>query len=399
MARFSVPFSNHVLKALCVLLALGPGALAKDEAISGLRVDPAYFYENPEPRDFKKISRSVIEFAKREHFNTLYVYAYNSQYGAFYPTAYKDTHVEPTAGKANVFGMIADAAHREKIKVVAVIPVNQFQSIWKAHPDWRAKRKDGADYQPNASSFFISAWNDDYREWFKGFVADLIKKNPKIDGVEAVEPAVDLEWQHQTDYNPIAMKTFKEKHPNAEPGDEHWKKHRASGLTSLIATMNQVAHSFHKKAYVVQTIPAKADGELFSFSDLSEGTGFDLDAILKLPKNERPDYVMGEFIWQQWREQFSDTSFDPKWTSKAAKQFVELVKPYAEPIIHVEASTFGSTRPGPDEIRQALKSAEEAGAGIDLYSYHLVNTLTQLRAPASQPANSKPERAPASTKH
>ncbi len=129
----------------------GGGMSSEDAATSapistgktrGIRLDPGYFYNSHGGQSVEAVARDVINTIKNARGNTIYLYAYNTMHGAFYPTTYNGTTVEPGYGTQNVFGVVAKEAKRQGFKVVAVVPLNNFKGVWTNNPSWRSKQAD-----------------------------------------------------------------------------------------------------------------------------------------------------------------------------------------------------------------------------------------------------------------
>ena len=131
--------------------------------IRGLRVDPSYFYNLYPGQTAGAAATKLVAQAKASGANTLFVYAYNSVYGAFYTTTYSNTIVENGYGKQNILEAIATAAKLVSIRVVAVAPINNFKTLWTNNSAWRAKARNGADYRPFADTFLLSASHPSFK--------------------------------------------------------------------------------------------------------------------------------------------------------------------------------------------------------------------------------------------
>ena len=350
----------------------------KPDKLRAMRVNPAYLYETAKGAPPKRLAeiaaKAVVADARAAGVETLFVQAYNSQYGAFYPTTYPHTQVEGGLGKQDIFGAILKRAHQSGLQVVAWLPVNDFKKAWTDVPEWRSKRRDGGDYQPLAQVYLLSTWHDGVRDWYRGFLSDLITHYPTLDGIEGAEGKVDINWKGEADFNPAANLKFQQKFPQAHLGDATWKKFRADGLTELHRILGEVAHAHGKSAYVVQTWTPDTQGRLMTSPTLRDATGFDFDGILDLATPGRPDFLAAELIWQQWSDEFHSTTFNPGWTEGAARAFVSRVDKRATPLVHVELTRFGRTEPTLSQFGQALATGLRLSGGTTFYDYHLAKT-------------------------
>jgi hypothetical protein len=366
--------------------------------IKSIRVDEGYFYDLFPGQSAATIANTVTQDALNSGVNTLFVYAYNDTYGAFYPTTYPNTVVEGGYGQQNVFNELVNAAHARGIRVIAVLPINNFLHVWNNNPSWRSKRRDGSDYTAYGTHN-LSAWHDDYRNWYKGFLQDFFARNPNVDGIEAVEGMIDFNWDKTSDYNTIANQKFYSAYPTGVLGDANWLQHRALGLTTLHGIFSETAHAYGKPAMVVQTWTAGSTGALLSSASIRDGCGFDFDGIMNLPLSQRPDYLQAELMWQQWKAEYGTSVFTPEWTQTAGQSFVTKVAGRLQPVVHIEISNFSGSAanitPTLDEFRRSLTSARAVGMGVDIYDYYQLKTrgaLTILRdvfgAPTTSPSPS-----------
>lgn len=344
--------------------------------VRGLRVDPSYFYNSHPNQNPEVIAQQVIQKAKASGVNTLFVYAYNSYFGAYYTTKHKMTSVENGHGKINIFKILNLEAKKHSLKTIAVLPVNNFKDVWDKKPEWRVKKKDGTDYIPADNIYLLSAWHPEFKKWLKSFYTDFAKRNPQVDGIEVVEPFIDYKWNQESDYNPVANKKFKKLYPKSEFGSQDWLNFRAQGLTDLIAIMNSVCAHHKKESYLVQTWPAQKDGHLFTTEMIKNNTGLDFESLFNLSGNKKLNYVMAELMWQQWAAEYGDAHFNPQWTVQATNEFLNIVNSRSTPLIHVEISEFTGTSqkraPSSVEFSETLKSISNMNVGIDVYDQHQI---------------------------
>lgn len=345
--------------------------------LRGLRVDTAYFYELYPNLSVAQITQKFMTEIKSSAVNTLFIYAYNPVFGALYPTDYPYTITEGNYGQENILKALTLVAKSYGLKVIAVVPVNNFKSVWDKNPLWRSKTIEDQDYIPGKDIYLLSAWHPEFRDWLRGFYTDLLEKNPEIDGIEAVEPFIDYNWFGEADYNPFANMVYKVAFPNGELGDANWNSLRAQGLTDLIGIMNSIAHLFAKTTYLVQTWPAKVDGRLFSNAEIKSNIGLDFDGVLNLKNPERPDFIMAEFMWQQWAAEYGFGVFSEEWTRQAALNFMKFVDSRANVVVHLEISPFSGRRqrviPTKPQFLKALQSLRDLDIGIEVYDYSQIS--------------------------
>ncbi|QDK38684.1 hypothetical protein [Bdellovibrio sp. NC01] len=364
--------SVFILLVLIPLTACAQNVSAENDMRS-LRVDPAYFADLYPHQLPSVIAKTVIANAKKAGVNTIFLYAYSAEHGAFYQTDYPFTEIEEHMGVLNAFAYVVDEAKAANIKVIAVTPVNDFRIAWLAHPEWRSKLQSGADYKPFARTFHLSAWHPEFREWFKGYVHDLLTRFPSLTGIEAVEPTVDCLWTGEPDYNPAVITEFRRRYPQSPLGGNDWNKVRALGITQLVAIVSKAAHQHKMISGVVQTWPAYYDGTLMSPATIRDSVGFDFDGVLNLQGDEKLDFVIGEFLWQQWAGEYGGNIFTPAWTRYAANEFLKFIDTRSVGVLHVEISPWtgqhSTVTPTVQEFADTLKEIRDMGAAIDVYDH------------------------------
>ena len=342
--------------------------------IKSLRVDPGYFYDLFPGMSAQQIAWRVVEDAEKARINTLFIYAYNSYWGAYYPTNYPNSLVEEGLGKLDIFGLLLKAAQTKNIAIVAAMPLNDFRPVWEKYPSWRSKNASGGDYRPFTHLHLLSAYHRSFRSWLQGLYQDFLTRYPGVSGIEAVEPMVDYFWNKDADYNSAATLAFRNQFPQGVIGSNSWLKFRAQGLTDLLSIMSIQAHYFGKKSFVVQTWTAAADGTLMAASILRDGFGFDFDGIANLQGTKKIDYLMAEIIWQQWAAEYGRKIFSPQWTRQAANSFLSWLGNRASPLLHVEISDFegngGVIEVNSEEFATSLRVIQDfPAAGVDIYDY------------------------------
>ncbi|MCC2679040.1 MAG: hypothetical protein K0R29_1616 [Pseudobdellovibrio sp.] len=348
----------------------------------GIRVDPGYFYSSHPGQSVDDVARDVVNTVKNARGNTLYLYAYNTVHGALYPTNYSQTTVEPGYGTQNVFGAVTAEAKRQGLKVVAVVPLNNFKTIWENNSAWRSKQAGGADYVPQDGTYLLSASHPDYRAWYQGFLNDLIARNPQIDQVEAVEPTMDYSWNGVPDQNPAALAKFAAAYPSAAVGSQEWLNFRTNEFLSLIMLFNQTVHARGKQTALVHTWTVTGDGHLSDATAIKNSTGFDWIAVSKLTGASKTDYLITEFIWQQWYSTFGTAVFNPDWITSIAAEYNNTLKNAGATstlIIHVEISNFAgaynSTRPTNDQFGQTMANTAKLSNSVSVYDFNQIKNL------------------------
>lgn len=360
-----------------------PTAPAQSPSVrsKGIRLDPAYFYSSHTGQSASAIASDVVTTLKAAGVNTIYLYAYNSIYGAYYNTSYADTQVENGYGQQNIFGAITDEAKQQGLQVVAVVPLNNFKKVWQNNPSWRVKQAGGADYLPISNTYLLSASVNEYKNWYMGFIDDLVAQNPNIDGVEAVEPTLDFSWNGVPDQNPAALALFNARFPSSAVGSTDWKNFRAQEFLNLIALFNQRVHLTGKQTYLVQTLTANANADLMDSATYKSSTGFDYDGVATLSGSSKTDHLITELIWQQWFSEYGNSNFNPEWVSTAGAALITRLRNLGSTcdlIMHVEISNFtghnGSTTPTDSEFLRTINAVKSLNTGVSVYDYNQIRT-------------------------
>lgn len=331
-----------------------------------MRFDPSFYYHMGYTA--KNLAERIAIDAKDTGVNTIFMMTYNPTYGAFYKTSYPHTKVEGGFGSQDILGELIKTAHEKNIKVVAWLPVNNFKKVWEDYPEWRQKRRDGSDYKPGPYSYYLSSFNPDFKDWYAGFLDDLLKRYPDLDGIEGAEAVIDERWDGSATYDTYSNNAYFKAYPDGKLGDNNWRKFRAKGLTEVYGILIQRAHAHNTASYVVQTWAAKRDGRLMLSSDIRDGCGFDFDGIMS--SQYKPDYIIAELIWQQWAAEYKDEeTFTPEWTEQAAKEFMSFVNGRVIGLVHVELTGWASRSITNREFEISLKKAFDFSGGADFYDH------------------------------
>ena len=349
----------------------------------GIRLDPSYFYTSHSGKSVQEIATDVMTNLSSVGTNTVYLYAYNSIYGAYYPTDYQYTNVEAGYGVMNIFAGLVAEAQKKKIKVIAVMPLNNFKTAWESNSSWRSKTSGGIDYKPFADAYLLSVSKPEFKTWYQGLIQDLVQRHPHISGVEAVEPTLDYSWAGLPDQNQAALDKFNALEPGSAVGSQNWRNFRAQEFTDFIALFNQKVHSLDKETYLVQTWTADSSGNLMDPTTIKNSSGFDFLGIGSLSGASRSDNFICELIWQQWYGEYGNSIFSPDWISAASSSFISKMKTAGSTsklIVHIEISKFAgpytSIQPSLDQFKQTIQAAKTTPAdGVSVYDYQQIRTL------------------------
>jgi len=346
--------------------------------VRSVRFDAAYYYGRGESA--RALAAELTQSWADKGINLVYYYAYNRVYGARYYTRYADMPLEDY-GQQDLLGHLLREAHARGIRVVAWLTGPQSKQMWEAHPEWRQKRVDGSDYQPDRDSFPLCVRHPEVQQWWFGLLADLLDRYPELDGVDIAEAQVDL-WGDNAC------------HCERCQGETHdlqaWREYRAEGLTEFLLATVRLVRGRGRESHITTTFTARPDGTLMSPDDVRDATGFDLRALLASP--DRPDVIQAELIWQQWAALYRDqATFTAPWTQEAVRRAKQLVAGRAKLIAHVELTDFGGGGlSGPSIARTVASAVAGAPYGVDIYDAHQldqVEGVTQYLQTAWLPAS------------
>lgn len=367
---------------LCFILVLFLTGLLEAKALPvkhSIRLDPGRLYElyDFSRHDMSVVAETVAQDIASSGFSRVFVFAYSPLYGAFFQTKYPQTEVENFLGQGNFLKLFVSAAQNRKLDIVFSIPINNYETPWTLNPHWRVKNSSGKDYKPDAQSHYLSASSLEYRQWFLGLTESILKDFPGIQGLEALEPHVDLYWTQQSDFHEDALKAFKSQFPKSQPGSPDWWQFRSQELTGLLGLFFQRINQNQKESHVVQTWPAQQSGNLISAQNLRDLIGLDFVALQSLPSEKRPQFIQIQLLWQQWKAQFGTPNFNPEWVKTATLQLQDFFKSPPETstnlILHIEKSEFkgprGTIKPSKQEFLSNLRHSVEINLPVDVYDY------------------------------
>jgi hypothetical protein len=277
--------------------------------LQGIRFDPSYYYNLNRP--VEKYLDSLITSWRSNGINTVFFKAYDPQYGAVYRTHYAHNR-QTDYGKSDFMKTFIRIAHKNNLRFIAWLPVLEHKGAWDDKPAWRIKDSNGQDLLPFADRHFLCGNNPEVRAWWNGFITDLLKKCPDIDGVDFAEPAAV--WKNRTACSCSECKKFFGT-GNVAFSSESINK-RADVLTDLLLESCKIVRDA-KKVSCVTIIPTVTQtGNVLPFADQKLLSGMDPDSLLNSPSH--PDWISLEILWQQWADTYNDPgSFTPAWTKTA----------------------------------------------------------------------------------
>ncbi|MGZ4207231.1 MAG: DUF2334 domain-containing protein [Actinomycetota bacterium] len=362
-----------LMAATLSLSGLGAaGAATAPSRVQGVIVDPAdYVTRQP---NAAALARTLAADLADDGVNTIYLNAYNVEYGAYYRTSYRYSSEAPY-GRQDLLGKLINAAHARGIRVFAAFYDHQHRGAWEANPSWRAKTQSQGDYNPPRTDvqFYLSVGRPEAVAWWLGFLRDLLTNYPNLDGIELREPIVNW-WGTDADWNPAMTAAFRQAHPGAARGGDEWRAYRAQALTTFMHGEIAAIHKTGRLAHVTTVGSAYESGTLMPATDVARETGFDLDGLLT--GADRPDAIKVEIIWQQWARNWGFVTFTPAWTGYATGAFLRQIAGRAPVIVHIELTQFGSHKLTSSEVDETLTLADRTDvAGLDVYSAALADRM------------------------
>ena len=343
----------------------------KPNRVHSIRFDPSYYYDSE--LNVNQFAEKYAHEWRSSGVNTVHMKVYDPIHGAVYRTKHL-LNIETDYGRVNLLKAMLEACHQENIRVFAWIPAFRHKHAWEAHPEWRVKQLDGRDYQPTPESYFLCTRHPDFREWWLNFINEILETYRDIDGIDVAEPIVAWKTDAGCFCDQCQQAFEKEEKFSKEISSRIWEKIRPVPLTSLLEKTCHLIQSYEKSASITTIVTSHDDGNLYSPEEQCALTGFDLNSILDSP--DKPDIIDGEFIWQQWADIFDDTvTFTPKWTTRAAEQFITQVDNRSAVIIHPELTPLGNVGVTDKQFIESMTSILDAGAdGIDFYDSFQADT-------------------------
>ncbi len=304
--------------------------------------------------------------------DTIYAKAFSCEYGTYWkdPTNAYLFH-EGGHGANDILRTFILRAHESGIRVVAwVQPAIAFVGAWQAQPDWRMKSRDGSDFDPDRR--LLSPFNADAVRWVGHTINEILDLG--VDGLDVAETDYGA-WGTNATYDAAANAAYFQQYPTGTLGDADWRQFRAAALTERVyGSIGGWTRAKGKEFGVTYTWTVSAAGALFADADIADHTGFSFEGVLNLAATSRPQIVQAELIWQQWADAYGDpATFVPAWTFSAATDFVAQVDRRALPVVHVEATPFGSVAPTAAQFEQGLRLAlSNLWCGADFYDHRQV---------------------------
>ncbi|MFP4379056.1 MAG: DUF2334 domain-containing protein [Candidatus Sumerlaeia bacterium] len=353
---------------------------------SAVRFDPSYYYEGRRPN---QVARAMAEKWESAGINLVFYRMYDPKYGAFYKTDY-DLNKQGDFGRFDLLGQVIRECHERGIEVYAWTPVLNHGGAWEAHPEWRAKKRDGSDYTDRGLEFPLCARNPEAAKWYLGFVRDFVENYPELDGVDLAEPVVS--WrENEACHCELCRAAFN------QAGAEMDSRVRAEPLTRLLLNATVMVHKMEKPVCLTSVQSALPSGALSSWERFMEITGMDLEAMLAAKGDEAIDIICPEFLWQEWKSLFessaqSSGTFSPEWTGRAVREFMARIDSQVEVLIHLEITDIENIKVDESDLRASIREAVRAGAtGIDVYNSHQLDEKSAWAAMSNVNRLEKPQ--------
>jgi len=339
------------------------------EFIKGVTLDPWAYSRSPLPA--RELAEELAERYRQNGVNTVFCYAYNVNQGAAYRTRYRGATVSDW-GRQDLLGHLLRACHDRGIRVVAWMYSGRDQAMWKKHPEWRERTRDGKEYNPLRlhAAYFLCPSNPEVRDWYVGLVSDLGRRYPDLDGIELCEPVVNW-FGDQACYCQVCNREFATRHPGEPLAGRVWRQFRAEGMTEFLSSCMKAISDQGIDSYLMTLSDAWSNGAILSPRRQAEESGLDMEALLDGP--HPPDWVNYEIIWQQWAAIYGSQVFNYDWTEETARRLARRTDGRARVVFHLELTDFGSQHMTPTKIAETVKRVRIAQpSGIECYhSYAL----------------------------
>ncbi len=323
----------------------------------------------------KELAGMLAERYQRNGVNTVFFYAYNVGEGAAYRTRYRGASLSEW-GHQDLLAHVLEACHARGIRVVAWAYSGRDKKMWKNHPEWRERERDGRAHNPLRlhAAYFLCPRNAEVREWYSGLVKDLARRYPTLDGIELCEPVVNW-FGDQACYCQTCREEFAREHAGEPLGGEVWRAFRAEGLTEFLSDCIKAVAQEGIDTYIMTISDAWSNGAILSPRRQAAESGFDLEALLEGPYP--PDWVNFEIIWQQWAAIYGTKVFNYDWAEETAQRLVRRTDGRARVLLHVELTDFGSQRMTPEKIATTIDRLRPVEVeGIECYHSGAVDRKT-----------------------
>lgn len=360
------------------------------EGMVAVRWDPGFAYADKETQGVNgdlatregrtRLATRIVADAREIGANTLIVNIVSGTYGAFFPTHTESLHTEPVLGQGDILADVLQAANEEGpvLRVFAALPLNGFKSVWRDHPAWRSRARDGSDYQPPGfAESLLSTWDPSYRNWMNSLIHEIVTRYPRIAGIEFLYSPPLPTWDNNGDFHPAAVQEF-----STSKSGESWERFRSRGFSDLFASAARIAKLAGRSVWVSFPWAMTSKGDPLPPQLLAEESGFDAVGLANLPPSSRPDGMFVEVLWQQWLAEHGRSQvFNPGWTAKAFASIRGFFGDTVPLFPHVEPTPWQGTLlrvvPLPRDFLASLDALRAAGFrdGISVYD---INQLSRF---------------------
>lgn len=341
--------------------------------VKGITLDPwAYIGSH---LSAKQLAAKLAERYRENGVNAVFLYAYNVEQGAAYQTRYRGATISEW-GQQDLLKEMIDACHGRGIRVVAWMYSGRDRAMWKNHPDWRERTKDGKEYNPLRlhAAYFLCPRNPEVREWYQGLLGDLGRRYPGLDGIELCEPVVNW-FADKACYCEVCNREFAKQHPGELQGGSAWRRFRSAGMTEFLSGCMKAIGEQGVDSCIMTLSDAWSNGAILSPRKQADECGLDMEAILDGPNP--PDWVNYEIIWQQWaaQPQYGTRVFNYDWAEQTARRLARRTDGRARVLFHIELTDFGSQRMTPVKMAQTIERVKAARPnGIECYHSYAMDS-------------------------
>ncbi|MFB3879942.1 MAG: family 10 glycosylhydrolase [Armatimonadota bacterium] len=339
-------------------------AAAPHPFIKGVTLDP-WAYERP-GLSAKELAAGLADRYRQNGINTVFFYAYNVNHGAAYRTRYRGATMSDW-GRQDLLGAFLEACHSRGIRVVAWMYSGRDRLMWKEHPGWRERTKDGKEYNPLRlhAAYFLCPRNPEVRAWYAGLLSDLGAGYPQLDGIELCEPVVNW-FGDEACYCQVCQNEFAKQHPGAQTGTPVWRDFRSEGMTEFLSGCMRAIAEQGIDSYIMTLSDAWSNGAILTPRRQAQESGLDMEAVLN--GHHPPDWVNYEIIWQQWAALRGTAAFNYDWAEETARRLARRTDGRARVIYHLELTDFGSQRMTPEKMEKTIQRVARAQPdGVECY--------------------------------
>ena len=339
--------------------------------IKGVTLDPWAYAGSA--LSAKELAEKLAERYRQNGVNTVFIYAYNVNLGAAYRTRYRGATVTDW-GRQDLLARVVEACHARGIRVVAWMYSGRDRAMWKKHPEWRERTRDGKDYNPLRlhAAYFLCPRNPEVRQWFAGLIEDLGRRHPGLDGIELCEPVVNW-FGDQACYCDVCQSEFAREHRGERPGTQVWREFRAEGMTDFLSGCMKAIAEQGIDSYLMTLSDAWSNGAILSPRRQAEESGVDMEALLD--SRYPPDWVNYEIIWQQWAAIDGTQHFNYDWAEETARRLARRTDGRARVMFHLELTDFGSQHMTPAKLAETIERVKVAQpSGIECYHSYAIDS-------------------------